>query len=230
MIGLTAAAGRVAAFMPLRPKVNMSRRLAVPLVALCLFVTTTVSGALGLHLDATGAVVTGATPGQAVVMYGFAHQEENYSGTIIRYEEILTSDASGAVAWPIERISSRSLWFAVDVQTGQIAVTAPDGFPVRRLETPAELMSREELAAMLELPFFYSEVLLVRPELGAWTLSASRGGSQDLKKKRNALTVEPRFFRKLKGTEPGPPKIEKGDVIVIIDPYALTFVTERWVK
>jgi hypothetical protein len=208
----------------------MSRRLAVTVIALCLFAAATASGDLALRLDATGVVATGATSGKTVVMYGFAHQEENYTGTIVRYEEMLTADASGAVAWPIGPISNRSLWFAIDVHTGHIGVATPEGFPVRRLETPAELVSRNDLAAVLDLPFFYSEVLLVRPGLGAWTQSASRGGSKDLKEKRNALTVEPRSFRRLKGTEPGPPKIEKGDVIVIIDPYALTFVTERWEK
>jgi hypothetical protein len=228
-MGLTAveAAGKVAC-LPLGRKGTMSRRLAVPFFVLFLFVTVTASADLGLRLDATGAAVTGATPGKSVVIYGFAHQEENYSGTIVRYEEILTSDGFGAAVWPMERISNRSLWFAVDVSTGQIAVTTPEGFPLRRLETPAELVSRKDLAARLELPFAYSEVLLVRPEAGAWIQSANRGGSHDLKVKRGVLTVEPRSFRKMKGAEPGPPKIEKGDVIVVIDPYALTFVTERW--
>jgi hypothetical protein len=200
---------------------------------LLLFVVTVVAVSahadLSLRLDEEAVVVSGATPGQQLVVYGIWHSEENYAGVITRRDDVLTADASGGVRWAIpEGVSPRSLWFAADLQTGAVAVTAPDEFPLRRVDVPATVVTRKDLIEALEIPFAYAEILFLRPGEGAWTLSANRGGSNDLKAKREAITVDPRVLRGLKSNGSGPDKVKHGDVIIVIEPYGLRFFSVRW--
>jgi hypothetical protein len=195
---------------------------------LSLLASTVAYGNLTLQIESVGAVVTGATSGHQIAFFGLAHETDGYEGTIARYEEVLTADAAGAATWPLQNISSRSLWFAIDVQTGTVAAATPEGFPLRSIEPPADVIVPRDLADVLDVPFFYAEILFVRPGSGAWLQSASRGGSNDLESKANALTVAPGSFRKFKGTDSGPAKMQVNDGVIVIDPYALSFFSVRW--
>ena len=198
-----------------------------------LFVLTVVAltarADLSLRLEERAVVASGATPGQQLVVYGIWHGEENYAGVITRRDDVLTADASGGASWPVpEGISPRSVWFAADLQTGAVAMTAPDEFPLRRMDVPSTVVTRKDLIEALEIPFAYAEILFIRPGEGAWTLSANRGGSNDLKVKREVLTVDSRVLRGLKSNGSGPDKVKHGDVIIVIEPYGLRFFSVRW--
>lgn len=206
----------------------MTLRYRISFLAAVLIVATTASAELTLQLQGDAVVATGATPGQQVFFYGISHDVESYAGTIVHHESLLGADSGGVAAWHSGAVSPRSLWFAVDVQTGAVAVTTPDGFPLRRMDAPEEVVKRKELMEALEVPFFYAEVLFVRPGGGVWAETASRGGSKDLKTKSGALTLDPKVFRKLRGSDPGPDKVRRDDVIIVIEPYSLAFFSTQW--
>jgi hypothetical protein len=207
----------------------MSSRSRIGSLAVLLLIAATASADLAVRLENENVIVSGATPGRDVLLYGISHRALSYGGAIDHQEDLRAADGSGAASWPVSGgLSSRSLWLAVDVQTGSIAATTPDGFPLRRLEAPLEVVRQKDLIEALELPFFYSEVLFVRPGTGAWAQSASRGGSKDLRGKAHSLTVDPRAFRNVHGTQAGPVKVQRDDVVIVIDPYALSFFSFRW--
>lgn len=195
---------------------------------LSLAIGTSAYGDLSLRLENASAVVTGATAGRQLAFFGLAYGVENFEGALTQYEEILVADAAGTATWSLQEISSRSLWFALDVETGAIAVATPEGFPLRQMEAPAEVVKPKDLSDALEVPFFYADVLLVRPGAGVWVQSASRGGSRDLKTKNNALTVALGTFRQLEGGAPAPAKVKRDDVVIVIDPYTLSYFSIRW--
>jgi hypothetical protein len=70
-------------------------------------------------------------------------------------------------------VPAQSIWFAVDLASGQFAVRAPEGYPLRPFDLPANAipgtLNRIEIARRLLL------VVLVRPGIGAWTLRENRG-------------------------------------------------------
>lgn len=204
--------------------------LAVLALATVLF-PAFASAELVLRLDAERLTVNGATPNARVVFYGFSHEIEDYVGVIAKHSDIVLADAAGSASYALHRpISSRSLWFAVDLESGSTAFAVPDGFPLRRMDAPPAAVNRRDGFDDLEVPFDYADVLAVRPSKGAWSGDAKRGGPKDLKVRRDILAVDLRRLRQIRGSDPGPANVKRGDVVIVVDPYALAFFTLRWEK
>jgi len=71
----------------------------------------------------------------------------------------------------------RSIWFAVDLATGETGVATPPDFPLLEMDLPGEAIP----AALnrLELRRRFAYLLLVRPGVGAWQLRVGDGGESD---------------------------------------------------
>jgi len=206
----------------------MKTKLPRALGALALlFFTFTGQAAISAAVETGGIAVTGATPHHDIVIYGITHEFENFEKTIRTREDLLTADGSGAAMLELESVPSRSLWFAVDVETGDVAAVTPFGFPLREISAPSDLVLQQGMATVLQPPFFYSEILIIRPAVGVWTDSVSRGGSRDLLTSNDRLATSPEGFRNIAGEAESPSLVQAADNVIVIDPYILAFTRQQ---
>jgi hypothetical protein len=151
-------------------------------------------GAMGLAVSPAGAAVsvtfepsavvaTGISPSQQVVVFGVAREPTAFSVRVVSRVEVLTDeDGDGKVSYAVEAgLVGASVWWVVDLATGEAAVGAPEDFEVRWVPAEDETLPSAS-AAEPELTVSQRsrlEVLLVRPGVGAWRGSAADGGRAD---------------------------------------------------
>jgi hypothetical protein len=128
-------------------------------------------------------------------------------------------DGDGVVTFADGRgIPLRSVWVAVDVETGRSAIASPADFPLQSSPLPDSLLDRD----VFELQQRNAEMLLVRPKAGAWRLRAHEGGNGDGDKHANGkLRLDAADAIAVSGDTPPPKRLKKGDVIAVIDPVNL---------
>lgn len=138
---------------------------------------------------------------------------------------------NGSSLYSGRTIPLRSVWLAVDVETGRYTVATPTGFDLTPLPISSTAFRRDldGIAGVYDLQELAAEVLVVRPRAGAWRLRAFEGGSGDadhLRNGRMSLPVE--STTPVPGTTASPPRhLRKGDIIAIIEPNRLElFVVE----
>jgi hypothetical protein len=132
-----------------------------------------------LSFEDRAVVASGMTPGGCVVWFA-ATRELNQGALDWSHLEQLAADSGGAGSVRLDLgkpVPAQSIWFAVDLASGQFAVKAPEGYPLRPFDLPANAipatLNRIEIARRLLL------VVLVRPGVGAWTLRVGDGGPGD---------------------------------------------------
>ena len=130
---------------------------------------------LDITFEADAVVATGTR----IVWFSVAREISRQSTTIVpRYEIGADDDGDGAVRLELgQEVPLRSIWFAVDLATGETGVATPPGFPLLEVDLPGEAIP----AALnrLELQRRFAYLLLVRPGVGAWQLRVGDGGESD---------------------------------------------------
>ena len=85
-------------------------------------------------------IASGMTPKGQVVWFGVMRDPDN--GTLDwSHDEEITADQSGTGTVQLDLgkpVALQSIWFAVDLATGQFAVNAPDGYPLRQFDLPGK--------------------------------------------------------------------------------------------
>ena len=162
----------------------------------------------------------------------FACTIGRYSGMqkLDRHVQVVRdADSDGEISLTVEKLSDlASVWAIVDFDTGRYALAAPPGLELRTMNIPEHGWrgGREHF----DLRRNYLEVLVVRPGVGAWTLSLAEGESSDDDGQLNAvLRTRLSRMQRLHGDDaaPQPPVILPHDLLLIIDPRELdSFVAE----
>lgn len=198
--------------------------IAVVASAPSLHAATQAPEALHVVVSPENLSMTGVAPGGQVVVFGMtAH---NVRGMLSKkgVAQILTdSDSNGVVTYaPADGIAPRSVWVAVSLATGALAVAAPDDWPLDQREIKLTSLKRDAdgLVDALEIDQLRAETLLVRPGDGAWLLGGGQGGSDADNGLRNGkLTLFfDRFQALLENGAKAPKQLKTGDVIAIINP------------
>ena len=179
--------------------------------------------------------VDGITAQGQVVWYSVAREvAEDDVATLVRRSGVRSDeDGDGKVSWDLEGdVPLRSLWVAVDLATSRLAVAAPEGYPLRRVEWRGRGLGRDDARAAdrVEDLRTYADVLLVRPGEGAWRLTAGDGSPQDDEGAADGkLAVALDRMRPVEGIagEAAPPaRFGVKDVVVLIDPNRMELVVE----
>ena len=126
-----------------------------------------------------------------------------------------------------QEVPLRSVWFAVDLATGETAMATPEGFPLMEMDLPGNAIPAALNRLDLERRFAY--LVLVRPGVGAWHLRVGDGGASDedgepdgtLRAALSGLTAVE------EGGSPPPERFSPRDVLLIIDPERLELATVR---
>lgn len=175
-------------------------------------------------------VITGITPSGSVVLFGFGRGRGPTGGITVLHTEVLVSDHDGdgriefAPPYPIP---VRSVWAAVDFDSGEYTIAGRRGYTVAQRVAPVHRLTRDREggAAFLEQERSRIALLFVRPRTGAWFHIAQNGGRNDADQSRhdnkltlafgNGASVLPNAAGK------APVHLQKGDVVIGVDPGRL---------
>lgn len=184
-----------------------------------------------LSFTADAVEVSGATAGGDVVIFGIAREPREFIGRVVDRETVLRDDdGDGAVSWSLETgVPVRSMWAAVDLASGQWGLGTPGEYPLRLLDT--ETSETEESDGQLNRLLVrrdFVEILLVRPQVGAWMAQLFDGDPLD---RDGAATVSvlaaPADLQPLAASPKAPDILLPGDVIVVMDPDAMALSASR---
>jgi hypothetical protein len=208
----------------------MGRTLLLALLAVVCAAAT--SAAPTIVFDDESVSVSEITASGRVAFFSMAFERAGFRDRLTRRDDLLTDeDGDGTVRVDLERpVPPASLWVAVDLATGELALALPEGSPFREVAFPArglgaELRWLEDRRNLLDL-------FLVRAgngaDAGAWGISLADGGSGDDDRSQNrsirAATLD---FRPV-GDSPQPPeRLAPGDLLVGFDPDTLELYAVR---
>ncbi len=151
----------------------MQRALRLSSLAALLFSAPVLaSAAPSVTLEPTAVVASGVTAGQSVLFFGLTRAEKRYNAVYATHREILRDeDGDGVVRFePEAGVPWKSVFFAVDLGNGELAVASPEGFPLTEAPLAAEDVRRGPSGDLdrLHIADRRAEVTVVRLGTGAW--------------------------------------------------------------
>jgi hypothetical protein len=187
------------------------------------------AAALQVALSDVTVTVTGVAPGGSVALLSVSHEPGYYIMRIVRRSELLLDeDQNGQVDFTPERgVAFQSIWVAVDVATGEMAMASPPGFVTSEMlqPGPSGAKSVQILGSSLDIWRGYVTLLLVRPGVGAWAATIREGMTNDAdptidQQIHPAISTLPA----LQSAGPAAPStLQAGDVVVVLDPSMLQY-------
>lgn len=184
-----------------------------------------------IAFEETAVVASGLTPGKAVAWLGVERiVDADLAAEVVRRSMTRTAGEDGVSRLELGRaVAQRSVWVAVDVESGEFAVAAPDGYQLHRRPRPSRLDAAAggRPDAILDGDS-YLYGLVVRPREGAWTFQGGDGGPRDDDggtdgRVRFALDqLEP-----LAGSPAAPDKVQGSDLWFVVDLLTLRISTHK---
>ncbi|HEX2836055.1 MAG TPA: hypothetical protein VHW00_23825 [Thermoanaerobaculia bacterium] len=183
--------------------------------------------ALTVNAEERQVRVTGITPDHQAIVFSVGIGSIGNTPALTREARALTDDdGDGTVELTVHRLPSRSVWVAIDVESGDVAVATPDGSLPATLPRPenAWLAGQERVAISRS----YVEAVVVRPAVGAWAARLADGGSRDADSLRNGIsTFRLDAMQRIGGTENGPPLAQPNDILIVADPQTLELIVSE---
>jgi hypothetical protein len=181
---------------------------------------------LRLAVSAQDVQVTNVTPGGMVVVHSASLSND---GGLLRQRRVSVivkdTSRSGAVTFADgTAIPFRSVWIAVDMDTGRFAVGGRAGYDVNIRAFPALHLrgDADGTIGLFDLNQVSGQMLIVRPKNGAWEVSAAEGGRTDADRSQNGkLSLSVEDATPIGSSGPPPKRLRNGDVIAVIDPHRL---------
>jgi hypothetical protein len=212
----------------------MFRHAAIASVLLFVGLASPALAAPVFSFDTEAVLVEGLSPDASVAFYALTREWTGASTRVTELAEVLTDDdGDGVVRYDLERpLPKVSVWLAVDLSTGELAVAGPEGFTPRELSFPPGAIRHGPTRRLdrLELTGRSQHLVLVRsgsdPDdstVGAWLLRLGDGGDQDDDETPGRMGFLLSRMTPL-GASPAPPEeLVDGDVLAVLDPETLDF-------
>jgi hypothetical protein len=207
--------------------------LAVCTVWLMVAADAAAQPALAVAVSDHNVTVSNVTPGGSVVL--FSCEQGAFRGkTQVRPRAAIfgDTDRDGQVRFEPASgtIDLRSVWVAIDYESGAIAFGAPAAFAMTVIPLSAETLRKDaenEIATLLQ-DATHLHVVVVRPGKGAWWMRGRDGTASDRDATPGRLALNFDETTSLDGKkEKGPKHLKKGDIVAAINPGHLeVFFTE----
>lgn len=173
--------------------------------------------------------IANATPGSNVVL--FASGLDGSRGVLRqrRLAQTVVANDTGAAAYkPKLAFPLRTIFVAIDVETGRMAIGGPADYEVQLRPFPTEKLNRETdgVSGISDADIARADLLVVRPKGGAWRLSASEGESGDADRNRDGrLALDFSTAVPIITGIAAPARLKTKDVVVMIDSAQLEIYT-----
>ncbi len=173
--------------------------------------------------------IANATPGSNVVL--FASGLDGSRGVLRQRrlaQTVVANDAGAATYMPKLAFPLRTIFVAVVVETGRIAIGGPADYEVQLRPFPTDKLKRETegVSGISDADVARADLLVVRPKGGAWRLSASEGDSGDTDRKRDGkLALDFSTAVPIISGTAAPSRLKSKDVVVMIDSAHLEIYT-----
>ena len=177
--------------------------------------------------------ISGIAPGSSIAYVSVSIETAEWMNKIVPRDGLLAdADYDGVITIELQvRPAYRSVWGIVDLGSGESVIATPEGFESLPLD-PRDRMNqaRGVLSSLdaVEIERNELEILLVRPGVGAWRLTAFDGGTTDADQVPNRMIrAALGAMTPLESSGPPPARIAAGDVAIAIDPEELTHFLVR---
>lgn len=177
-------------------------------------------------LEADAVLISGATPKGQIVLLGVARKigEDDFPVVRRHLEVLADDDGDGAIRYPVEEgVPLRSLWAVADLTSGDHDAAAPERFGLRRVNWRGRgLQRRPDGKDAIEDRRPRLELLVVRPQVGAWTLRVNDGDASD-----GDGIIDGRLegvldrMTPLAASPQAPSVFQRDDLVLALDPAAL---------
>jgi len=185
------------------------------------------SAAPTLVFEETAVVARGFSEGEDVVFFAVARIPLGFTSRVELYQGEEIADFFGEARFELEEeVPLKSVWTVVSRRSGALVIGAPEGFPLREVPFPREpfLPGAAGAVSRIRHGFPWVDLLVVRPQVGAWHQRATDGGAADRDGEPNGRPVTDLEDLVPIGVSPGPPeRLLPRDVVVGIDPRDLRF-------
>jgi hypothetical protein len=187
--------------------------------------------ALLITFEETVVAASGLTPGKQVVWFGVEHRvDADYAGEMTQRYAVGTVAADGTARLDLGRAPApRSFWTAVELDSGDLLLAAPNGYRIARARRLSHLGLGQGAKAdelLDDRPFLMG--LMVRPGIGAWAFTGGDGGPRD---EDGANDGHLRFaldkFDPLPGSPTAPTKLTGQDLWIVVDPLAMEIAVHK---
>lgn len=194
----------------------------------------TVPNAVTLGFSGSSIEVQGVTPNGTVYLYGLAREPRGFITAVVPHETRLRDeDGDGRVVLELAPpFPWRSIWFAVDLESGNFAAGTPAEYvTAARIDFTSSNLKHDAAGDVEELAFDGGivELIAVRPKTGeVWGASVLSRGGRDRGTETGKVTLPALDFDRRAGTtDPAPKKLKKGDVIFAMSSFRAKYAAAR---
>jgi len=179
---------------------------------------------LGLSVAGSRLQVTGVSPGGRVALFGIVRDFSNIAPVVsTRFASAADDDGDGQVSLDLASPPpAQSKFFAVDIRSGEFVGATPAGrTPLMASAAAARsVVSVSARTGRLGVALRLADVVLVRPDVGAWQKVAGDGGAGDEDGiPDGTITLAASSFADPGGSVAAPAGFQRGDVVVAIDTH-----------
>jgi hypothetical protein len=184
-----------------------------------------------IHIAETQVVATGMTPGGRVAWFAFARERTDWTSRALHWEDASgLADGSGQTVLDLRRpVPVKSIFIAVDMSTGAFAASSPLAYPwAAQVPFPAAgLTLAADKVSVVSLRDGHQEleVLVVRPQVGAWRATVRHDDTQDDPTPGVLVTFSALAPWGASPASPAP--LRPGDVVVAIDPNTIEYFARQ---
>jgi hypothetical protein len=182
-----------------------------------------------IQLTETTVTASGVTEGAAVAWFSVARVIEDLAVRVVARSEVVTdADGDGVVQLALEGpLPLKSVWVAVDLQSGGYTAAAPEGSPLEQGDFLQKGTNGDLLIARSLIHLFRART--GEEGTGAWAVRAGDGGPRDEDGAGDGLLhVGLGQLTNARGSAaPVPGTVSGADVLVVIDPSRLDYQIVR---
>ncbi len=180
-----------------------------------------------LAFEETSVVAGGFSEGEEVVFFAVARIPLGFTSQVETYQSEEIADFFGEARFDLGKETPlKSVWAVVSRRSGAFVIGAPEGFSLREVEFPRDAFHPGATGAVSRIRhrFPWVDLLVVRPQVGAWHQRVSDGGGTDRDDQANGRPETDLEDLVPIGLSPGPPeRLTPHDVVVAINPRDLRF-------
>jgi hypothetical protein len=178
-----------------------------------------------LSFETSAVVASGLTPSKSVIWFGVEYGlDAEFSADIRQHDGVGMAAADGTARLDLDQpLAPRSIWVAVDLDSGQYVVAGANGYRILKPDTVASRVAGGGQAsdALVDQRQYLIGVA-VRPGVGAWSFAGGDGGPRDQDGASDGhLSFAVNQFDPLDGSPAAPDTVAANDLWFVIDPLTM---------